>query len=508
MAGADATGFLRRAVSLRPNGLAVANGDVEVTYAELWGRSLELARLLPVPGHGPEPILVVTDHDVRTPEIYFGILASGNAIVPASARLPDSALHELAAAAGARLAIATPGTADRLTKLSEGPDTTQWIGYPEMSFARRLPELRGELPVGTAMVAFTSGTTGVPKGVIVTHTNLVVNGLTSAFTFGIGPVNSQVNPLPLSHFAGASRVVLATVHAGAHVILPEFEASAVLRAIEQYRGTHATLAPAMALPLLTAEPEQFDLASLETLVYGTAPMPLKTVSELMSRMDCGLINGYGLTESTGLVTALDAAGHRQAAAAGDEELLGSVGWAVPGVELRVVDDEVRDVPLGASGEVLVRGLKVTPGYLRNEAKTAERFLPDGWLRTGDRGRLAEGRHLMLEGRMDELIITGGVNVQPEEVEMHALRFPGVEACAAFSVPSDRWGEEVRLAVVLAQGGAEPETEALRDYLRTRLDRYKVPKVIHTVEQLPLTSLGKVRRSDLAKRFSARPEQEE
>jgi acyl-CoA synthetase (AMP-forming)/AMP-acid ligase II len=257
----------------------------------------------------------------------------------------------------------------------------------------------------------------------------------------------------------------------------------------------------MAASLLEAEPEQFNLGSLETLIYGTSPMPMAVARDLVGRMSCGLINGYGLTESAGLATALDAVSHRQAVENNDDDTLGSVGQPVPGVELRLLDEHRNDVDPGQAGEIALRGMKVSQGYLSNPRATAEKHLPDGWILTGDEGRLTANSNLTLLGRLDDMIITGGLNVQPREVEIEASLYEGVAECAGFGVPSERWGEELHLAVASAPGTVV-EADALRTFLRGRVDAYKVPKKIHLVDQLPRSSLGKIQRRQLAQDLDA------
>ncbi len=494
----NAASFLRRSAHSVPSAVAVIHPDGHSTYAQLLAASVRLAEKLPTRVDRPEPLRVMTEHDPVAPEVYFGILMAGHAIVPVSARLPDSAVARIARSVGALIGLVTPGHVNRLAGLANASAGTRWYeSRSGESFVGQTSD-GSQRPVGTAMVAYTSGTTGEPKGVLVSHANLLANGITAALVFGIGLINCHINPLPLAHFAGASRVLLAAVNGGSHVVLPGFDPKAVFDAIDRYDGTHLTVSPSMARELLAAEPERFRLGSLETMVYGTAPMSHTVASELQSRLKCGLINGYGLTESTGLVTALDAASHRRAAAEDDEELLSSVGRPVPGVELRIVDDALRDVPNGEHGEILVRGIKVTSGYLDNPEATAERYLPDGWLRTGDQGRFTDEMYVRLDGRIDEMIITGGINVQPLEIEREALRFTGVDSCAAFGVPSEQWGQEVTLAVVLDEGSTVLPEE-LREFLRGRIDRYKVPKAIHIVDHLPRSSLGKIQRSELSRR---------
>jgi acyl-CoA synthetase (AMP-forming)/AMP-acid ligase II len=352
------------------------------------------------------------------------------------------------------------------------------------------------------MVAFTSGTTGEPKGVVLSHANLVIHALTSAAVLGLATPNVHVNPMPLAHFTGASRVVIAAVNAGTHVVLPGFDPTAVYEAVAEWGGTHMAIVPTMAADLLAADPDRFDLRSLQTLVYGAAPMPMHVARELAQRLRCDLFNGYGLTESWGVGTARDGQAHRDAIAAGDEQRLGSVGRAVPGMEVSIVDGEHRQLAPGEIGQIALRGLKVSSGYLDRPEATAQRFLSDGWMLTGDQGHLSEAGDLTLAGRIDEMIISGGINVQPGEVEVEALVHESVASCAAFGVASERWGQEVHLAVVVADG-ATVSPEDLRSFLAGRLDRYKVPKVVHFLEALPYTSVGKLQRATLASRLTHR-----
>ena len=498
---ADVTSFLRRSARVAPLGIAVASPDGEQTYEDLMSQVDELARSLPPSNQGPEPIAVVTGNDPIAPCLYLAIIAAGHAVVPLSSRLPHHVIARIAETAGIRLGLLTPSATDQMASLTATADNTRWIVYGQDPRDASLPGRRTEVPSGTAMVPFTSGTTGEPKGVILTHANLIAHALTAGYMFGVSSPNCHVNPLPLAHYAGASRVILAVLNAGTHVVLPEFDPGLVFKSIERWAGTHLTIAPTMAASLLEAEPEQFDLRSLETLIYGTSPMPMAVARDLVERMSCGLINGYGLTESAGLATALDAASHRRAVENNDDDTLGSVGQPVPGVELRLLDEHRNEVGAGQAGEIALRGMKVSPGYLSNPLATAEKHLPDGWILTGDEGRLTAKSNLILLGRLDDMIITGGLNVQPREVEIEASLYEGVAECAGFGVPSERWGEELHLAVASAPG-AVVEVDALRIFLRGRVDAYKVPKKIHLVDQLPRSSLGKIQRRQLAQSLDA------
>jgi long-chain acyl-CoA synthetase len=500
--GTSVGGLLRRAARLAPATIAVAWPGGELSYRQLAERVAAVAALLPPATDGPEPIGVVAEHDATVPELYFGVLAAGHAVVPISARLPEHAVAKIATAAGIRVGLIAPSVAQRRASIAETADATRWLVHGEDERPASLPAARRTLPAGTAMVAFTSGTTGEPKGVILSHTNLTIHALTCAAVLGLGTPNVHVNPMPLAHFTGASRVIIAAVNAGTHVILPGFDPTAVYDAVAEWGGTHMAIVPTMAIDLLAADPDRFDLRSLQTLVYGAAPMPMHVARELAQRLRCDLFNGYGLTESCAMATALDGQAHRDAIATGDEQRLGSVGRAVPGMEVSIVGDGHRELAPGEVGQIALRGLKVSSGYLDRPEATAQRFLPSGWMLTGDQGHLSEAGDLTLAGRIDELIISGGINVQPGEIEAEALVHDGVASCAAFGVPSERWGHEVQLAVVVADG-ASVSPEDLRSFLAGRLDRYKVPKVVHFLEELPYTSVGKLQRATLASRLTPR-----
>jgi long-chain acyl-CoA synthetase len=498
---ADIMAFLRRSARVAPSRVAVASPAGEQTYSQLLSQVDELARMLPPAELGPEPIAVVTGNDPAAPCLYLAVIAAGHAVVPLSASLPHQAIARIAETAGIRLGLLTPSASDQMASLAATAANTRWVAYGDDPRETSMPVRNAQVPSGTAMLPFTSGTTGEPKGVILTHANLVTHGLTAGYVFGVATPNCHINPLPLAHFAGASRVILAIVNAGTHVVLPEFDPQLIFESIHRWSGTHLTIAPTMAAALLESEPERFDLRSLETLIYGTSPMPMSVARDLVGRMSCDLINGYGLTESAGLATALSPGAHRRAVAENDDVTLGSVGQPVPGVELRLVDPDRNEVRPGESGEIALRGAKVSPGYLSNPKATAEKRLPGEWVLTGDEGQLTAESNLLLLGRLDDMIISGGLNVHPREVEIEASLFEGVAECAGFGVPSERWTEELHLAVATTDGAAV-DPEALRLFLRGRLDGYKVPKKIHLVDRLPRSSLGKIQRRQLARELDA------
>jgi malonate-semialdehyde dehydrogenase (acetylating)/methylmalonate-semialdehyde dehydrogenase len=442
--------LLNRSARTAPETVAVSapdedGGYADVTYAQLLRRVESAARMLPPPAGGMgEPIGVVTEHDPATPELYLSVLASGNVVVPLSSRLPDHEIAKIAQRAGLGLIIVAGEAEVRVSGLRATCSDSAVVRHADLGTSFNVPERTTELPPGVAMICYTSGTTGEPKGVVLTHENLVAHALTAGYVYELGAGNVIVNALPLAHFAGASRVLLGIVNAGSHVILPRFEPGGFLDAVERRHATHTILAPTMAADLLEAGTAGDHLRGL-TMIYGGSEMPADVTSRLVTELGCDLFNHYGSTESSALATALSPADHRQALAVGDERGLASVGRAVPGVEVRIVDDELCPVEPGAVGQVALRGLKISPGYLGDPAATAERFR-DGWLLTGDRGEMLSGDRLVLRGRINEMITTGGMNVAPEEIEIDVRRFPGVAEYAAFPVRGESWGQEEETAM--------------------------------------------------------------
>lgn len=492
---ADVVGLLRRSAALHPGRPAVVHGSTELSYRMLRDRVDGLATMLGSGRYGRSGVVaVLVEHDPEVPELYLGVMAAGHAVLPISTRLPDDAIARIVSRAGCHLGLVAPSASARIRSLAATADMANWVRYGDEIPPGRHPTSAPALPAGTAMVCFTSGTTGHPKGVVLTHANLVVHALTAARVYGIGRASVHVNPMPMAHFAGASRVILGVADGGTHVVLPGFEPEEVLRAVDRRSGTHLMVVPTMAADLLAAEPHRYNLQGL-TLIYGAAPMPMPLARDLVGQMGCRLINGYGLTESSALATALDADDHRRAVDTGDDALLATVGQPVPGVELAVLDERRQPVPDGSAGEIALRGPKVSPGYLADPEQDAAHFTDDGWLLTGDEGRYDPERGLTLLGRIDDMIISGGLNVQPLEIETQAVLHGSVAECAAFALPHPRWGQEVRLAVVAVPGASVAPAELAR-FLRERLDPYKVPKEIHVVDHLPRTPVGKLQRSRL------------
>ena len=348
-------------------------------------------------------------------------------------------------------------------------------------------------PEETTLQLYSSGTTGLPKGVELSNRGFMevceMGPPVTGFTEG----KVMLNALPTFHIAGMGNLVM-PVWAGAKVVfLPEFVPSQAIRAIEQHRVTHSFMVPAMILFMLQApEAKTADFSSLEVISYGGSPISETVLLEALRVLGCGLFQVYGMTEAP-LLTQLPPQDH---VTEGPRAwLLRSAGKPSPGVQIRIVlAAEGRDAAEGEVGEIWVRTFQNMKGYWRNEKATAETF-PEGrvdgigWMRTGDAGYLKEG-YLCIHDRIKDMVISGGENIYPAEVENVLAKHPAVLECAIIGVPDEKWGEAVKACVVPKPGVEVTEREII-DFMRENLAHYKCPKSVDFMQQLPRNPTGKL-----------------
>jgi malonyl-CoA/methylmalonyl-CoA synthetase len=333
-------------------------------------------------------------------------------------------------------------------------------------------------PGDPALLCYTSGTTGAPKGAVLAHGNLLASAEALRLAWRWGQDDRLVLALPLFHVHGLGVGLHGTLLAGASaVLLPRFEVDAVLDAARDQRATLFFGVPTM-YTRLAASPRAAELSRLRLCVSGSAPLPPTVFERLAERAGQRVLERYGMTETV-MNVSNPCDGERRP---------GTVGLPLPGVELRLAG--------GDQGEVLVRGPNVFSGYWGNPSATAEAFDADGWFRTGDLGSFDERGYLRIEGRGKELIITGGYNVHPREVEELLLEHPGVAEVAVVGTPSEEWGEQVTAFVVPADPAAPPGRDELLAFAAERLAGFKRPRVVHYVEALPRNALGKVLKHEL------------
>ena len=484
--------------------VAVGAGTV-ASYRALAARAARIAAGLRGL-HGLEPgdrVALAMKNCPSFIETLFAIWHAGLAAVPMNAKLHPREHAYILENAQARLCVASadilPGIAGENPGLdalieAEGPEYAALLDAAPMAMVSAAPE-------DLAWLFYTSGTTGRPKGAMLSHRNLLMMTLNYfADVDSVGPGDAIVHAAPLSH--GSGLYMLPFIAKGACNVIPAsggFEAGEFLSLVPSWPGTTAFFAPTMVTRLINAPSTgAADLANLRTIVYGGAPMYAEDCLRALDALGPKLVQIYGQGEAPMTITGLprdafEDRGHPRYMAR-----LGSVGIARTDVEVRVVDAEDEDLPVGEVGEVLARGDVVMKGYWRDPEATA-RTLRGGWLHTGDMGAFDEAGYLTLKDRAKDLIISGGSNIYPREVEEVLLRHPGVLEVSVVGRPDPDWGESVT-AFVVARPGEAPGEAALDRLCIEHIARFKRPKAYRFVDALPKNNYGKVLKTALRDRL--------
>ena len=390
-----------------------------------------------------------------------------------------------------------PRARESRAQLTTSPTTRGAVSWSRLLGHRRVPRrVAGPAVDDIALLQYTSGTTGTPKGAVLTHSNLLANALQGR-AWVPGLVEGEevfYGVLPLFHAYGMTLCLTFAMSIGARLVLfPKFDLDLVTDAARKAPPTFLPAVPPIYDQLARAASRgTLDLSTVRFAISGAMSLPVATVDRWEEATGGLLVEGYGMTETSPV-----AVGNPM----GPTRRPGTVGVPFPSTEIRVVDpdDPTVDRPLGESGELLIRGPQVFQGYWGRPGDTAATLLPDGWLRTGDIASVSADGFVTIVDRLKELIITGGFNVSPTEVEDALEAHPDVVGAAVVPLPRSSGGEEVAAAVVLREG-AELDVEALRDYCRTRLAAYKVPRRIVAVDELPRSLIGKVLRREVRERL--------
>lgn len=437
------------------------------------------------------------------PIALFGAALAGIPFVPVNYRLADDALRTLVRRTAPALVIAGTGVAERLGVL-EG---ITMVSRTDFLASTDPTDVRFESvdldPSATAVLLFTSGTTGEPKAAVLRHEHLATYVLSTVELAGSDVGDTALVSVPPYHIAGVS-AVLSNVYAGRRIVyLESFDPESWVDAVAGHGVTHAMVVPTMlhrVLDVLAGRGE--GLPGLRHLSYGGGPMPRPVVERAMAMLPhVDFVNGYGLTETSSSIAVLGPEDHRAAVASEDPQLrrrLGSVGRPLPTVEISIRDESGREVAVGERGIVWVRGPQVSGEYLgRTDGPS------DGWFDTRDAGELDGDGYLYVFGRQDDVIVRGGENLSPGEIEDVLLRHPAVREAVVVGVPDVDWGERVVAAVVVTSGATVTEDE-LRDHVRAGLRSARTPERIQFRASLPTTDTGKVLRrevrSELARLF--------
>ncbi|MEP7046980.1 MAG: AMP-binding protein [Ilumatobacteraceae bacterium] len=479
--------------------IAVVDGDRTITYAELSARCADLAAGLATKGvRKGDRVALLSANGHRYLEAFFGLPAAGIVLVPLNTRLAASELAHIVQHSGTRVLISDrdPGM---LAELVEDvvliPD-----GYEQLIHkgATRSTATANLDPGDLAALFYTGGTTGLPKGVMLTHGNLVANAFNKILACSLTSSDVFLGAPAMFHVAGIAPLTGLTWLGGKTVTAPMFDPALCLDLIERHRVTIFLPVPTMLASLVVEQRERpRDMSSLRLLGHAGSPIALELIRQAHQVFpDAELAQFYGATETSSVVTRLR---HEEATIGTD--LAGSCGQPAVGVAVRTVRPDGTDCDAGEVGEVLARSNAVTIGYWGNPAATAE-VLEDGWYHTGDLGHLNDRRYLFVVDRAKDMIVSGGENVYSVEVEDALYRHHAVAEAAVFGVPDERWGEAVH-AIVVLHVGASAGSDELREHCRGLIAGYKVPKVIGiSIDPLPKSGPGKILKRVLRERHLA------
>jgi len=508
MVESDVPGTLIAAARRYPQHEAAVFGRERLTYAQLLQRVSRLANgLLGTGLSRTRPVAVLADNSLAYLELYYAVTLAGGILLPLNTRLAPPEVVAILRDAEVGLLFVGPGFEQKATDIT-ALHPTPLVSMPGAirgsaltSYANLLEgsahEYVGANPDDAAYIYYTSGSSGRPKGVVLSHRNVLTNALSTSAALGVTEHDVWLHAGPMFHLADAWAVWAITWLGGRHV-LERFDAQRTVETITSEHVTLTLLVPtAMDLLADAAAAAGTRLPRLRGLLYGGAPTPRQVFEKVQHRLDAELVHTYGSTETAGTLTVLPASEHLDSSGA---LRVGSVGRETPLVEITIADDEGQILRPGKVGEILVRGPMVTVGYLGQE-ELSRSALSGGSYHTGDMGYRDEAGIVWLVGRRSDMIITGGENVYAGEVERVLLGMDQIAEAAVVGLPHPKWTEEVTALVVLTPGH-ELTLNELRTFTGQYLGGYKVPRALRIVSDLPRNGTGKVDRAELLRRAAS------
>ncbi|MEP3052228.1 MAG: fatty acid--CoA ligase [Erythrobacter sp.] len=508
------TDIVRLRAKLGPDQTAFTFGEEVMDFAALDEGSNRAAQALLAMGvkKGDRISYLGKNHHLYF-EALVGAAKLGAVMTPVNWRLAPPEVAYILDNCEAEIVIVAEGFAETLAKIrAQTPRIREVIGMDAEASAG-LPDYRQwrdahdpidpQVAIGAndeLLQLYTSGTTGRPKGAVMTHLSIL-----SARTAGGGepemelrewqePIANDVSlvAMPCFHISGTGNGIANIVSGTNSIVLPEYDPSEALELMERYPISKLFLVPA-AIQILLNHPRigEIDFSNLRYITYGASPIPLALMKQAMEVLGCGFIQMYGMTETSGTITALDPDDHVPEGS----PKMASVGTALAGIELKVIDKEGNTLAPNEIGEIATRSAKNMKGYWRLDEATAETIDNDGWLRTGDAGCLDEDGYLYIRDRVKDMIISGGENVYPAEVENALYAHDAVADVAVIGVPHEKWGEAVKACVVVKDGASLSEADLIA-HAREHIAGYKCPKSIDFITELPRNPSGKILRREL------------
>ena len=503
------TSVIRRAAQVNPKGMATVYKGRQQSWHEFVERVAKLGGALQKLGmkNGDRVAMLALNSD-RYLEYFFGVLWGGGVIVPMNLRWSAAENAYSINDSGIEIMLVDENFAAMVPAIQENSECLKTLVFagegeipPGMEDYEKI--LGASKPIGDANrsgeelagIYYTGGTTGFPKGVMLSHRSLYVSNLSSCREFCMPDGARYLHAAPMFHLADGAASLAVTFAGGTHIMIPSFTPEGALEAIQEHKPTNVLLVPTM-IQMLIQHPdfEKYDTSSLTTIMYGASAISEAMLVEAMTKLPhTKFVQAYGQTELSPVATILPPEYHvTEGPNAGK---LRSAGKAVGTCELKIVDEDGNDVPTGTVGHVTVKGPITMLGYWNKPEQTAE-ALQDGWVYTGDGGYLDEDGFLFIADRMKDMIVSGGENVYSAEVEQAVTKHPAVAECATIGIPHEKWGESVHSIVILKPGETATE-EGIIKHCHDLIAGYKCPRSIEfRTEPMPLSAAGKVLKKDL------------
>jgi acyl-CoA synthetase (AMP-forming)/AMP-acid ligase II len=517
----NTTEFLAITSAIGPDRAAISFEGKKYTFAELSERVNRLANALL--GLGIEKGNVVAILEVNCNqymEVYYAGAKIGAIFVPLNFRAKKDELVHMLNNSEANVLFVGERYVDQVNSMRpELPLIKHYISieskqdgmfyYEELLASASAEEVFSDIADDdTTILMYTAGTTGLPKGVPLPHNSFSVYMLQNVNPADPDTDETNLLTVPLYHVAGIQAMLAATYGGRTLAMMRQFDVDEWLETVQREKANRAMLVPTM-LKRVIDHPDfdKYDLSSLKVITYGAAPMPFEVIKKAIEVLPgVNFINAFGQTETASTITTLGPQDHIIEGTEEEKEkklrrLTSSIGRPMSDIEMKIIDEAGNELPLGELGEIVARGPRLMSGYWKDAEKTAKTMTKDGWLHTGDMGYRDEEGYFYLAGRGDDLIIRGGENISPVEVENALYAHPAVEEAAVIGIPDPEWGEDPRAIVVLKKGMAAT-AEELMEFCRQRLSSFKRPRSVVFVDELPRTSTGKVLKRVLREQYGA------
>jgi len=507
------THLIERVARVDPKGLAVVCGNRDTTWQELQQRIAKLAGALQKLGVEPgDRVAILALNSDRYYEYFFAVFWAGGVAVPMNTRwsVPEN-IYSIEDC-GPKVLIVDDAFVDHARRITDGTELVKTLIYsgdgdtPEdmLNFEALIAETEPVQDVSRAYgdlatIFYTGGTTGFPKGVMLSHGNLLANGLISAADRGGSKDGVYLHIAPLFHLGGFGGVIYMTVMGCTQVFAPSFDPKVMLEIIEKYQVSDTTLIVVM-IKMLIEHPDfdKYDVSSLKNILYGGAPIPVELLREAMIKLpNVSFTQALGQTEMSPGIAFLMPDDHDPEGP--NAHRLRSAGRPAMGVAIKVVDEKLQEVPLGETGEFMVTGPNAMMGYWNKPEQTAETLI-NGWILTGDAGYMDEDGYVYLKDRVKDMIVSGGENIYSAEVENAVTSHAAVDQAVVIGIPSEKWGETVH-AIVILKDGCELHEEELIGHCKSLIASYKCPRSVEfRTEPFPFSGVAKVQKNELRKPY--------